>query len=546
MYKWLNEASQLFLERDYLTPEQTLHDRITIICNRAEEILGISGFSKRLQDNIKKGWYSISTPILCNFGTDRGLPISCFGSYLEDDMSSILYTQAEVGMQTKMGGGTSAYFGNLRCRGAEISNNGKSSGAVHFMQLFDNLITVISQGSTRRGNFAAYLPIEHPDINEFLSIKSEGHPIQNLSFGVTVTDKFMQEMIDGDTNKRKVWAKVLKSRSEIGYPYISFIDNINKGTVDTYKDNNNQIVAQNLCNEICLPSSPTESFVCDLSSMNILYYDEWKNTDAIEILTFFLDAVMTEFIEKASKIPFMDRTVEFAKNHRAIGIGWLGWHSYLQSKMIAFESMKAKLLNVEIAKLIKKQSYLASAKLATLLGEPKALIGYGRRNTTTSAIAPTKSSAFILGQVSEGIEPQKSNYYIKDLAKIKISYKNPYLLQLLESIGNNTTDIWNSILSNGGSVQHLKCLKPEEKDVFKTFQEISPKEIIIQAAQRQKYIDQGQSINLMIHPSTPIKDINALIIEAWKTGIKGLYYQFSINAAQEFSRNILECQSCQA
>lgn len=546
MYKWLNDASQLFLERDYLTNGQTLDQRITIICNRAEEILGITGFADRLKDNIKNGWYSISTPILCNFGTDRGLPISCFGSYIEDDMSSILYTQAEVGMQTKMGGGTSAYFGNLRSRGSDISNNGKSSGSVHFMQLFDNLITVISQGSTRRGNFAAYLPIEHPDINEFLSIKSEGHPIQNLSFGVTVTDKFMQEMIDGDKSKRKVWAKVLKSRSEIGYPYISFIDNINNNTVDTYKDNNNKIVAQNLCAEICLPSSPVESFVCDLSSMNILYYDEWKNTDAVEVLTFFLDAVMTEFIEKASSIKFMDRTVEFAKNHRAIGIGWLGWHSFLQSKMIAFESLKAKLLNVEIAKLIKKQSYAASSRLAQLFGEPKALIGYGRRNTTTSAIAPTKSSAFILGQVSEGIEPQKSNYYIKDLAKIKITYKNPYLLQLLESSGNNTDIIWNSILSNGGSVQHLKCLKEEEKEVFKTFQEISPKEIIIQASQRQKYIDQGQSLNLMIHPSIPTKDINALVIEAWKLGIKGLYYQHSVNAAQEFSRNILECKSCES
>lgn len=544
-YRWLNEASKLFLERDYLLPGQSLDERIDIICKRAEEILGIDGFGKRFKENIKKGWYSLSTPIWSNFGTDRGCPISCFSSYIDDTMHSILATQAEVGMMTKIGGGTSAYFGKVRPRGSKIRNNGYSSGAVHFMQLFDKLVTITSQGSTRRGNFASYLPIDHKDILEFLTIRNEGSPIQDISFGVCVPNYWMQEMIDGDEEKRNVWAKVLQIRSEFGFPYIFFTDNVNNNTVDAYKDQNFKVYGSNLCSEITLPTNENESFVCDLSSMNILYYDEWKDTDAVELLTFFLDAVMSEFIEKSKKIPFMDRATQFAERHRALGIGWLGWHSFLQSKMLPWESTEAKLLNVEVAKHIKEKSYSASKKLADKFGEPEVLKGYGRRNSTLMAIAPTKSSSFILGQVSEGIEPQRTNYYIKDLAKIKTTHKNPYLVNLLEAKSMNTSEVWNSILMNGGSVQHLDCLTKEEKDVFKTFAEISPKEIIIQAAQRQKHIDQSQSLNLMIHPSIPTKDVNALIIDAWKMGVKTLYYQISVNAAQSFARDILACSSCE-
>ena len=256
---------------------------------------------------------------------------------------------------------------------------------------------------------------------------------------------------------------------------------------------------------------------------------------------------MTEFIEKAKHIKFMERAVRFAERHRALGIGWLGWHSYLQSKMIPFESMQAKLLNVTVAKTIKEQSYKASAKLAKVYGEPEVLKGYGRRNTTLMAIAPTTSSAFILGQVSEGIEPCNSNYYIKDLQKGKFSVRNKFLQQLLEEKGFNTEDIWSSIIKNNGSVQHLSCLDDHEKSVFKTFSEISPREVVIQAAQRQKYIDQGQSLNLMIHPLMPIKDVNALMIEGWRLGVKAFYYQISVNASQEFSRSIMNtCTACQA
>lgn len=543
--RWLTDLSRQFLEKDYLNGK-CVEERVDIICDNAEKLLNKPGFAKQFKENLSKGWYSLSSPIWANFGTERGLPISCFSSYIEDNMDSILYTQAEVGMMTKCGGGTSAYFGDIRGRGSVIKDNGISSGSVHFMQLFNSVISIISQGNTRRGNFAAYLPIDHPDIMEFLNIRSEGNPIQDLSFGVCVPDYWLESMIESDKEKRKIWARVLECRSNIGYPYIFFTDNVNSNKPDVYKDKCMDIKCSNLCSEICLVSNLTESFVCDLSSMNILYYDEWKCTNAVEILTYFLDAVMTEFINKSRTIRFLERAYRFAQNQRALGIGWLGWHSYLQSKMVAFESMEAKMLNVEIAKNIAEKSLEASKKLAQEYGEPPLLKGYGRRNVTLMAIAPTKSSAFILGQVSEGIEPHKTNYYIKDLAKGKFTIKNNELESLLEQKGKNNEQVWESILRHSGSVQHLDFLNDHEKMVFKTFVEISPKEVIIQAGQRQKYIDQSQSLNLMIHPSVSTKDVNSLILEAWKMGVKTLYYQYSVNAAQEFSRNILNCTSCES
>lgn len=549
VYVWFNEQSEKFMRQDgsYLLPGQTLDQRVTQICDAVQKYCGhiVPDIGNRIKENTKKGWYSFSTPVWTNFGTSRGLPISCFNSHIEDNMESILYTAAEIGMMSKLGGGTSAYFGELRPRGSEITGNGKSSGSVHFMQLFNTLINTISQGSTRRGSLAVYLPVDHPDILEFLRIKSDGFEIQDLSFGVCVDNKWLNEMIDGDKKKRKVWAKVLETRNLIGYPYIFFSDNVNDNVVDVYKQKEIKVNSSNLCSEILLGSSAEESFVCCLSSMNLLKYDEWKNTDAVELLVYLLDAVMQEFIDKTDGIRFMERAHKFAKNQRALGLGVQGWHYLLQKRGIAFESMEAKLLNVEAFSLIKEKSYEASSFLASQLGEPELMVGYGRRNATLNAIAPGKSSSEILGQISQCIEPLKSNYYVKDLAKGKISYRNPFLQNLLLEKGHDNEDVWMDILKNRGSVQHLDFLSQEEKDVFKTFEEISPKEVIIQAAQRQKYIDQGQSLNLMIHPKTPTKDVNALILDAWKLGIKTLYYQYSVNSSRELLlTNILECKSC--
>jgi ribonucleoside-diphosphate reductase alpha chain len=545
-YEWLNKDSRKFLERGYLLEEETAEQRIRDIAETAEKYLNLKGFADKFEDYMAKGFYSLSSPIWSNFGRTRGLPISCFGSYIPDTMEGIMHKVSEVAMMTKHGGGTSAYFGKLRGRGTTISSGGESTGSVHFMELFDKLMNVVSQGSVRRGSFAAYLPIDHPDIEEFLKIRSEGNPIQNLSIGVCVSDEWMKSMISGDKEKRKLWGDVIKKRFESGYPYISFTDTLNNNAPQVYKDKGLKIYAQNLCNEIALSTSEDESFVCDLSSLNLEKWEECKDTDAVETLVYFLDAVMTEFINKTENIEFMQAPRKFAINQRALGVGVLGWHSLLQSKMIGFESFEAKMLNNQIWKFIREKSDLASEQLAKEYGEPPLLEGYGRRNTTTLAVAPTTSSSFILGQVSPSIEPVESCYYVKDLAKGKFSYKNPYLKKLLKQKDKNNDDTWKSILLHGGSVQHLDFLTQEEKDVFKTFGEISQKEIVIQAAQRQKYIDQGQSLNIMVRSDTKAKEINELMIFAWEQGVKGLYYQRSGNAAQNLARNILSCSTCEA
>jgi ribonucleoside-diphosphate reductase alpha chain len=425
------------------------------------------------------------------------------------------------------------------------------------MQLFETMVDVVSQGSVRRGRFSPYLPIEHKDISEFLDIGTEGNPIQELTHGVTVTDKWLQEMIDGDIEKRTIWAKVLQRRGEIGYPYIFFKDNANKGAPEVYKQNKYSVNASNLCTEIMLPSNDKWSFVCCLSSVNVLHYDKWKNTDAVETMIFFLDAVITEFVEKLDLYKdspelddqqtflFMRRAYNFAKEHRALGLGVLGWHSLLQSRMLAFNSQEAYNLNTEIFKDIKNQSYNASKKLAQLFGEPEVLQGVGRRNATLNAVAPTTSSAFILGQVSQGIEPIWSNIYVKDIAKSKSTIKNSFLVKLLQKKNKDNKEVWNSIRDRDGSVQHLEFLSDEEKNVFKTYAEIDQMDIIYQAANRQNYIDQGQSVNLMIHPNMPVKEINKIYISAWELGLKSLYYQHSMNAAQQFKQK-KECASCEA
>lgn len=543
-FNWLNKDSRLFLKRGYLEEGQTAEGRIREIAEAAQKILGIPGFADKFEDYMSKSFYSLSSPIWANFGLKRGLPISCFGSYVDDTMEEILKKSAEVGVMTKGGGGTSGYFGDLRERGAEISSGGKSNGPVHFLEIFETVANVVSQSNVRRGSFAAYMPVDHPDILEFLEIRGDGHSIQNLSIGACISDEWMKEMLAGDKHKRKVWGAIIKKRFESGYPYIFFSDAMNNNAPQVYKDKGLKIHASNLCSEIALHSNPDESFVCNLSSLNLVEYEEWKDTDAPETLTMFLDAVMTEFIQKCKKIPFMDAPARFAEKQRALGIGVLGWHSLLQSKNIAFESMEAKLLNSEIHKIIFEKTQNASKQMAQAYGEPEILKGYGLRNVTTMAIAPTTSSSFILGQVSPSIEPLNSNYFVKDLAKGKFTYRNPYLEKVLEKHEKNDPETWKSILVSGGSVQHLDFLTEDEKAVFKTFGEISQKEVIIQAAQRQKYIDQAQSLNIMVHPKSSPKDVSQLMIFAWEQGVKSLYYQRGTNPAQELSRNLLECQSC--
>ncbi|TVR87569.1 MAG: ribonucleoside-diphosphate reductase subunit alpha [Trueperaceae bacterium] len=546
-YAWLNAESRAFLASGYLLPGVTPEERLRQIAERAESLLpGVHGFAERFLDGMARGWFSLASPIWANFGLERGLPISCFGSYVPDSMDGILNTAAEVGIMSKYGGGTSAYFGDVRPRGAPIRDNGASEGAVTFMRLFDTLIDVTKQGATRRGSFAAYLPIDHPDVREFLEIRHDGNPVQNLYFGVVVSDAWLTAMAEGDGGKRALWARVLQSRSEVGMPYLLFQGNADAGRPDAYRDHDLPIRSSNLCSEIMLPVTEDESFVCDLSSLNLLHFDEWKDTDAVETLTFFLDAVMSEFIEKAAAIPHLRRAHAFAQRHRALGIGVLGWHSYLQAERIPFGSVMASAKNRQVFAAIRDAAYAASADLARRYGEPDVLEGYGRRNATLMAVAPTTSSSFILGQASPSIEPLRSNYHVRDLAKSSTTFRNPALREVLAERDLDTPAVWRSILEQDGSVQHVGGLGREELELFRTFGEISQLDVVVQAGQRQAFIDQGQSLNLMVHPDTPPRDLNALVLEAWRRGVKSLYYQHSVNAAQAFSRDLLTCSACEA
>ena len=557
-FDWLNKDARTFLSRGYLPKGQSAEDRIREIGNKAEELLDVEGFSDKFYDYMGRGFYSLSSPVWSNFGNNRGLPISCNGVYVGDEISQILGKSAEVGMQTKHGAGTSGYFGDIRPRGSKIKTGGTADGPVHFMNIFETNTDIISQGNVRRGSFAAYLDIEHDDIEEFLEIREVGHSIHNMSIGLCIGDEWMEEMIaegeavkakelaPNDAKKLQLWARVMRKRKESGYPYLFFKDNVNNNKPKVLKDKNLPIYASNLCSEIALPSSNDESFVCNLASMNLHTYDEWKNTDAVKVLTYFLDAVMTDYLNKTAEIPYMDASHRFARRWRALGIGQLGWHTYLQYKMIPFESFNAINLAAEISKHIDDESLKASKEMADRYGEPDGMIGYGLRNLTRCAIAPTTSSSFILGQVSPSIEPLRSNYFTKDLAKGQFTFKNPYLARVLESYGRNDEETWVDILKNGGSVQHLDFLGDTEKEVFKTFDEITPIVIVQQAAARQQYIDQSQSLNLLIPPSAPTKDVNALIIEGWRMGVKTFYYQRSSNPAQELVMDINNCASCEA
>ncbi|MCA1744851.1 MAG: ribonucleoside-diphosphate reductase subunit alpha [Bacteroidales bacterium] len=543
---WLNTESEQILNRGYLLKGETVQGAIERIATAASKRLYKPELKEPFIELIEKGWMSLSSPIWANMGTERGLPISCFNVHVPDNIEGITHKLGEVIMQTKIGGGTSGYFGALRGRGSAVTDNGRSSGAVSFMKLFDTAMDTISQGGVRRGAFSAYLDIDHPDIMEFLNIKSIGSSLQNLFFGVNIPDYWMQDMIDGDMDKREIWAKVLESRQEKGLPYLFFSDNVNRNKPQVYKDKECPIHASNLWSEIALPSTFDESFICCLSSMNLELFDEWKDTNAVQLAVFFLDAVLQEFIVKTDDNYYLKSANRFASNHRALGLGVLGWHSFLQKNSIPFEGLEAKQWTSQIFQHLRDEAEKATADLAHIYGEPEMLKDYGRRNTTLLAIAPTTSSSAILGQASPGIEPFSSNYFKVGLSKGNFMRKNKYLKALLAQKGLNKEDTWRSIMLNHGSVQHLNELTEHDKQVFKTFKEISQLEIIQQASIRQKYIDQSQSLNLNIPSGVPVKEVNKLMIEAWKLGIKTLYYQRSQSVSKEFITNVVNCSSCEA
>lgn len=552
---WVNDESESILNRGYLLKGETIEDAVDRVVNAAASHYKgdlRKELKQRFKEAIKKGYLSMSSPIWSNMGTSRGLPISCFNVHIPDNVEGITHKMGEVIMQTKIGGGTSGYFGELRHRGSAVTDNGESSGAVSFMRLFDTSMEVVSQGGVRRGSFAAYLDIDHPDIEEFLQIKDIGNPIQNLFYAVCVPDYWIKEMKEGDTHKRNIWAKVLESRQFKGLPYIFFTDNVNKHKPEIYKELNLPINASNLCSEIALPSSMEESFVCCLSSLNLALYDEWKDTNLVETAIYFLDAVMSEFIKKTGDDYYLRAAHNFANRHRSLGLGVMGLHTYYQKQGWAFDDPLNVARNKALFKSIKEQAYAASEKIgdeygyAPIFNEVDNPNIRKRRNTTLLAIAPTTSSSAILGQVSPGIEPYSSNFYKAGLAKGNYIRKNPQLVEVLEKYGKNNDDVWREIMLNQGSVQSLDFLSEDEKEVFKTFTEINQGEIINQAAARQEFIDQAQSLNLKIPSSAAIKDVNRLILTAWELGVKTLYYQRSTSVSKDMLSNIVSCSSCEA
>jgi ribonucleoside-diphosphate reductase alpha chain len=554
--EFLNEESFTTLSETYLLKDETPRGMYARVAKAAASYNKTKAqrklYEERYFDVMWKNWLCPATPVLTNLGSARGMPISCNSIHTGDSVNSIFSKNHELAMLSKNGAGVGVYIGDVRGRGTTITGNGKSEGVIPWLKVYDTTTLSVSQGSTRRGASAVYLPIEHTDSQEFLNLRRPTGDVNrrclNLNHAVTITDAWMQSMLDGDTAKRELWIELLKCRVETGEPYILFVDTVNKHNPECYKQNNLKVVTSNLCSEITLFTDPQHSFVCCLSSLNLTKYDEWKNSDLLYLATRFLDAVLQEYIEKTEDQPGLECSRRSAIKGRAIGIGVLGWHTLLQQRSIAFESFDAMKLNAEIFKHMHDGSELATKQLADELGEPEWCKGFGRRNTHCLAVAPTVSNSTISGGVSAGIEPIAANIYSQKSAKGTFIRRNTTLDKLLTTTGHNTDDIWRSIVANGGSVQHLDFLSDHDKSVFLTAREINQFAIVRQAAQRQKFIDQAQSVNLFFPANADPKYINNVHIEAWKLGMKSLYYfrTEGVIKGDLASRSASECVACEA
>lgn len=541
---WLNDHSKAYLQNGYLKGDEKQHFRK--IAEKAEKILKVEGYADKLYNNLSKGWYLLPTPGITNFLHKTESSISCFGSYVEDSVEGLLLSDAECGMLSKIGGGTSGDISDIRAKNSPITGGGKADGIMRYIKRLQDTTSWITQRS-RRGKFAVYYDVDRPEIHDFLTIKDRTSDIHEIPFAVKIGDSFIRKLEEGDRESREIWAKIIKKKIETGFPYLMFKDTVNNNINDIYKEKNLKVNNSNLCTEILLSNSHKETFVCCIAAMNCVHFDEWKDTDAVEVLLMLLDVFLRDFVSKNEDNPLMERSVRFAKNQMAVGIGLSGWHSYLQMNMIPIESMEAKFKNTEVFKKLKDMSYKASEILAKKWGRAPIFEGtkIQRRHATLNAVAPNTSSSEIVGQWSQSIEPIYSNYYISVKAKVKRTVKNYWLVNLLEKKGLNTKEVWESIKNKNGSVQHLKELTEKEKNVFKTFQEISPMELLIQNSVRQKYIDQGISFNTMVPYGTSAKEISKYYLKAHELGLKTMYYQLNQNAAQEFTRKSMnECNTC--
>ena len=531
--EWLSEEGKATLSRGYLLPGESPRDMHTRLSNYAAKVLNRPELEDDLFHIFWNGWLGPATPVASNFGTSRGLPISCYSVHLDDSVNSIYSHLKEVAQLSKHGGGVGVYMGDVRPAGAPISGGGRSTGIVPWAQQYDLAARVVSQGGVRRGSFAIYLPIDHPDVPELLVAKdhSKGDPRRFIdsNIGLTVTDQWIKEMLAGDKAKQELFSEVLKTRLISGSPYLVFIDNVNRQNPECYKERNLEVSTSNLCSEITLYTDDGHSFVCVLSSLNLARYDEWKNwrgssgLTAPQLSVFFLDAVVEDFIHKASRITSMGRAVRFAQKSRALGLGTMGLHLLYQKRGMPFASNAARQLNIEVHEFIKSEAVSASQRLAREFGEPEWCAGSGLRNSHLLAVAPTRTNAVISGAFSQGVEPIDANYFVAKQAKGTFVRKNPVLEEKLCELGV-PEDIWESILDARGSVQHLDCLSEEDKEIFKTAREIDQFEIVKQAADRTPFICQAQSLNLFVDPEIDGEELVRLHLSAWKNGVKSLYY----------------------
>tara|TARA_B110000046_G_scaffold144682_1_gene151780 strand:+ start:1861 stop:3765 length:1905 start_codon:yes stop_codon:yes gene_type:complete len=552
------------ISKGYCYQDETPKDAYWRVSTTIAKRLGKPEFASKFFDYIWKGWLNLASPVLSNTGLERGLPISCFGIDVADSIHDIGAKNLEMMLLAKHGGGVGTGINQIRPAGAKITGNGTSDGVVPFCKIFDSTILATNQGSVRRGAASVNIDIEHPDFWEWLEIREPKGDVNRQSLNLhqcaVIPDGFMQKVEAGDKESRKKWAALLRKRRSTGEPYIMYKGNVNRANPEAYSKNGLKVYMTNICSEITLHTDENHSFVCCLSSVNLAKYNEWKDTDLIYTATWFLDGVMEEFIQKAKFMRGFENSIRSAEKGRALGLGVLGWHTYLQEKNIPFDSLSAQFETRKIFSQLKIESERASRDLATEYGEPLWCVGTGMRNTHLRAIAPTVTNSKLSGNVSPGIEPWAANLLTEQTAKGTFIRKNPTLEQVLDTIGKNTKSTWDKILEDGGSVLGLSWIedyfvssfsdndgtsgiqKPLTKkqldklptleqadyipmsDIFRTFKEINQLDLVRQAGIRQQYVDQSASLNLAFPKEAEPKFINQVHLEAYRKGVKTLYY----------------------
>ena len=553
-----NDIYKQTITGGYLLPTETPREAYKRVAKTIAKRLYKPELSERFFEYIWNGWLCLASPVLSNTGTDRGLPISCFGIDVADSINDIGQKNLEMMMLAKHGGGVGIGVNMIRPAGAKITGNGTSDGVVPFCKIYDSTILATNQGSVRRGAASVNINIEHKDFLDWLEIREPKGDVNRQSLNLhqcaVVGDKFMRRLEAGDSVSRNKWSRLLQKRKATGEPYILFKGNTNKANPPAYKDNALKVHMTNICSEIVLHTDESHSFVCCLSSLNLAKYEEWKNTNIIYDSIWFLDGVLEEFIQKAKYRKGYENSVRSAEKGRALGLGVLGWHTYLQEKGLPFEGLLSQFETRRIFSQIKIESERASMELAEIYGEPLWCKGTGMRHTHLRAIAPTVSNSKLSGNVSPGIEPWAANVFTDQSAKGTFIRKNPTLVKLLRKHKLNTNEIWDKILADGGSVQAIDELDSvvlandiPAKDVFKTFKEINQLELINQAGIRQQYIDQSVSLNLAFPAEAPPKWINKVHIDAWKKGVKTLYYMRTESVLRgDIAANAMDpgCVSC--